>query len=85
MIVVTDCMEWLSLRKNNFDILMLISGDSDFMPLVEQFMCHGKDVIIGAVKKTGISKIMNTSTGAFFIDDILHDELEISKDHRIPQ
>lgn len=75
--IIIDCMEWLLLRESAFDILILLSGDHDFMPLVEKFMSYGKDVVICPVKATGNTEIIETATDTFFIDDILSEELEL--------
>jgi hypothetical protein len=77
--IIIDCMEWLLLRESAFDILILISGDHDFMPLVEKFMNYGKDVIICPVKATGNTEIIEAATDTFFIDDILSEELELCR------
>jgi len=77
--IIIDCMEWLLLRESAFDILILISGDHDFMPLVEKFMNYGKDVFICPVKATGNTEMIETATDTFFIDDILSEELELCK------
>jgi hypothetical protein len=77
--IIIDCMEWLLLRESAFDILILLSGDHDFMPLVEKCMSYGKDVFICPVKATGNTEIIEAATDTFFIDDILSEELELCR------
>jgi uncharacterized LabA/DUF88 family protein len=78
--IIIDCMEWLSLHRNSFEILILISSDIVFMPLVYQFMRHGKDVIIGSIKNSTNVMLIKKAAGAFFINEILCDELEACKE-----
>jgi uncharacterized LabA/DUF88 family protein len=77
--IIIDCMEWLLLRGNAFDVLILVSGDHDFLPLVDKFMNYGKDVIVGPVKATGNTEMIETATSTFFIDDVLSEELELCR------
>lgn len=77
--IIIDCMEWLLLRGSAFDILILVSGDRDFMPLVQKFMSHGKEVIICPVKAAGSTEMIETATNIFYIDDILSEELELCR------
>lgn len=77
--IIIDCMEWLLLRGSAFDILILISGDHDFMPLVEKFMNYGKEIIICPVRATGNTEMIEKATNIFFIDDILSEELELCR------
>jgi len=77
--IIIDAMEWLHLRQPAFDILVLLSGDRDFMPLVERFMNQGKDVVLCPVKKTCSAEIIEAVSDTIFIDDILAEELDICK------
>jgi len=77
--IIIDCMEWLLLRGSAFDILILVSGDRDFMPLVERFMSHGKEVIICPVRASGSTEMIEAATNIFYIDDILSEELDLCR------
>lgn len=56
------------------DLLYLVSGDGDFLPLVQEVMRHGKIVFVGAVS-SGLAPELRHSVDEFFdLDRYLFEE-----------
>ncbi len=63
--IVVDTMEDL----NNFDIFVIGSGDSDYIPLVNAMKEKGKEVGIVSFENTCSKKLIQSSDWSIFLDD----------------
>lgn len=56
--------------RNSVDIVYLVTGDGDYLPLIEEIMRNGKKVYLSALS-SGLNKILPQSVDKFFnLDDI---------------
>ena len=62
---------------DNYDAAVLIAGDSDYVPLVEEVKRRGKVVYVGFFvgPKSGLSEELKLSSDGFFTTDVLLDQV----------
>ena len=70
MQMVVDAMETL-IEGHDFDTYVLVTGDRDFMPLVQALRKRGKVVIGIGVKHTSSKSLMNLCDKYVFYEDLL--------------
>jgi uncharacterized LabA/DUF88 family protein len=54
----------------NIQVLHLISGDGDYIPLLQEVMRHGKEVYVGALSSGLASELRYTADEFISLDDI---------------
>jgi uncharacterized LabA/DUF88 family protein len=56
--------------QSNFDSAFLISGDSDFIPVIEELMRRGRKVFVGALSSGLHPGLRNVADGFFNLDGL---------------
>jgi uncharacterized LabA/DUF88 family protein len=52
--------------RGNFDVAVLVAGDADYVPLVEEVKSLGKQVIISFFKEYGLSPSLRRAADAYY-------------------
>lgn len=71
MVDVSIAVDMVTLAsKNAYDVAILCSGDSDFIPAVDAVMDFGKEVYVAGFESTSSWELRKASLGYIYLDDI---------------
>jgi uncharacterized protein (TIGR00288 family) len=79
--MVVDALD-LCYTKSHVDTFVIISGDSDFSPLVSKLRENDKDVIGCGVKKSSSDLLINSCDEFIYYDDLVREERAKAKRSR---
>jgi uncharacterized protein (TIGR00288 family) len=82
--MVVDALD-LCYTKQHLDTFVILSGDSDFSPLVSKLRENAKTVIGLGVKSSSADLFINNCDQFIYYDDLVRDELERERTKSIPK
>lgn len=74
--LIADCQKELN-STLSADILILITGDGDYINIVRQWKAKGKKVIIFANSKNAKQKLLDLANEHYFVDEKLPELFEV--------
>lgn len=83
--LILEAQEILITRSSTFDMMLFLTGDGDFLPLVRKVRAWGKDVKIIGVDGS-VHHVLHPFCGQFFGDFLTQEQLlEYNPEHDIEQ